>query len=365
VIHFVVGTRAQLFKLAPIMLECDRRRLDWRWIYTAQHRETIQQTLEMFGLPAPDYVVVGWETEASSMGRMSRWFAAMLLSLPKSRRILAGNSGRRHVLVTHGDTFTTWLGALMARVTRTKVMHVESGLRSFNLRQPFPEELNRLITFRLADYYACPGPDAVQNLARYKGIKIDTGTNTQADTLRFGLEHSDEVAIDVPDDPYVVATIHRYENIFRRARFEQIITELEAVSRRFLVLFIRHPATELQLEKLALLERLEQNDRVRLLPRLEYLPFVKLIRRAEFVITDGGGNQQELSYLGKPTLIFRDEVEGAEGVGKNAVVSKLADAVITQFLDNYKAYEQPLRLPDHSPSEMIVDFLEKRGFGTS
>lgn len=362
-IHCVVGTRAQLFKLAPVMLECERRRLAWRWIYTVQHRDTIEQTLQMFGLPEPDRIVVPWETEAKSMGSMAHWFGRMLLALPRSRGMLAGQTGPRHCVVTHGDTFTTWFGALMGKLTRTPVMHVESGLRSFNLRQPFPEELNRRITFRLSDFYACPGPQAVANLRSFKGVKLDTGTNTQADTLRFGLENADKAAVDVPTEAFVVATIHRYENIFDRRRFERIIDLLELIATRFRVLFIRHPATELQLEKLDLRSRLEVNTRIDLLPRLEYLPFVKLIRNADFVVTDGGGNQQELSYLGKPTLIFRDAVEGGEGIGTNAIVSKLDEQVVRTFLEEYPSYSRPLQLPAHSPSALIVDFLAERGFG--
>ena len=90
-IHFVVGTRAQLFKLAPVMLECEERDLDWRWVYTAQHRDTIERTAELFRLPPPDHVVVGWKTEAKSMGRMGLWFARRLTSLLRSREILGGN----------------------------------------------------------------------------------------------------------------------------------------------------------------------------------------------------------------------------------------------------------------------------------
>lgn len=362
-IHFVVGTRAQLLKLAPVMLECERRSLAWRWVYTAQHRDTVQQTLETFGLPQPDYVVVKWDTEAKSFGTMARWFGRMLLALPRSRHILDQRTGRRHVVLTHGDTFTTWLGALMGVFTRTKVMHVESGLRSFNLRKPFPEELNRLATFWLADYYACPGRWAVENLSKHRGVKLNTGANTQIDTLRFGLAHADDAAVDLPTERFAVATIHRYENIFDADRFRRIISELELISKQLLVVFIRHPATELQLEKLGLAEMLARNPRVRMMPRLEYLPFLKFVRAAEFVVSDGGGNQEELSYLGKPTLILRDETERKEGIGENAVVAGLDTASIRTFIDGYKAYERELKLPDVWPSAVIVDFLEERGFG--
>jgi UDP-N-acetylglucosamine 2-epimerase (non-hydrolysing) len=363
VIHFVIGTRAQLLKLAPVMLECERRGLDWRWIYTAQHRETVRETLAAFSLPPPAYVVVGWQTEAQSIGNMSRWFLRMLRSLPRSRKILAGQTGPAHVVLTHGDTFTTWLGALIGVLTRTPVMHVESGLRSFDLLHPFPEEINRLITFRLASYYACPGEWAVANLRRYGGEKLDTGSNTQVDTLRLGLERSDEAQIELPSEPYIVVSIHRYENIFRRGRLERIVEELELLSARFRILFIQHPATRLQVEKLGFRARLESNERISMLPRLEYLAFVKAVRNSEFVITDGGGNQEELSYLGKPTLLFRDETERQEGLGENVVLSKLDRATIDAFVGNYKTVARDERVPDHSPARTIVSFLVERGFG--
>lgn len=362
-IHFVVGTRAQLFKLAPLMLECDKRNLAWRWVYTAQHRDTIQNTIELFRLSPPDNVVVRWRTEAKSMGRMGVWFLRMLAALPRSRRILAGHTGKRHVVLTHGDTFTTWFGALFGRLTRTPVMHVESGLRSFDLRRPFPEELNRLITFRLAQYYACPGEWAVRNLARMRGVKIDTGSNTQVDTLRFGLSQVDDVVFDAPSTPYVVASLHRYENIFDRERLGRIVEELEGIAVDFVVLFVQHPATKAQLEKLRLDERLGRNERISLLPRLEYLQFLKAVRSAQFVVTDGGGNQEELAYLGKPTLILRDETERHEGLGQNAVLAGIDHERIRAFVNAYQSYARPEALPPAEPSKVIVDFLEAQGFG--
>jgi UDP-N-acetylglucosamine 2-epimerase (non-hydrolysing) len=363
VIHFVVGTRAQLLKLAPVMVECERRGLEWRWVYTAQHRDTVQQIVETFGLPEPAYVVVKWDTEAKSKASMARWMSRMLMALPRSSRVLARRTGPRNVVVTHGDTFTTWLAALMGRLTRTRVLHVESGLRSFNLREPFPEEINRLITFRLANYYACQDEEAIHNLRRRKGIKFNTHGNTQIDTLRFGIEHSSSIVVDVPDQPFAVATIHRYENIFDADRLRRIVTEIKQIAAGRIVLFIQHPATRIQLEKLGLLGELEQAPGVRLLPRLEYLPFIATVRRAEFVISDGGGNQVELYYLGKPTLIFRDDVEQQEGIGDNAVLSRLDPDVIRDFLAGYPSLAREPRLPDTSPTATIVDFLVEHHFG--
>ena len=363
-IHFVVGTRAQLLKLAPIMVECRRRSLQWRWIYSAQHRETFEQLLATFELPPPDHVLVRWDDEARSVGSMGRWFVRMIAATAHPRRALAGQVGPKHVVVTHGDTFTTWFGALLGKLTRTPVLHVESGLRSFNIRKPFPEELNRIVTFYLADLYACQDEEAIHNLHRHRGFKFDTNGNTQIDTLRFGLANSDRVDVDVPDVPYAVVTLHRYENIFDAERFTRIVDLLLHIADRVDLVFIRHPATQLQLVKLGFLERLEAHPRIHLRPRLEYLPFIKAVRGAEFVVTDGGGNQVELAYLGKPTLIFRDEVEQREGIGENAVVSRLDPAVVDDFLARYEDLGRPVALPDSSPTKTIVDVLEARGFGT-
>jgi UDP-N-acetylglucosamine 2-epimerase (non-hydrolysing) len=365
VIHFVVGTRAQLFKLAPIMLECNDRDLSWRWIYTAQHRETIAGTVEMFGLPAPDCVLVDWETEAKSVGRMVRWFATMLLALPRARRVLVGETGSDHVVVTHGDTFTTWLGALFGTLTRTKVLHVESGLRSFHLFQPFPEEINRLIVFRLSSFLACPNSGAVANVRRYKGEAFDTGGNTQIDTLRFGLDHLDDAEIEVPDEPFAVATIHRYENVYKRERFAEIVSILERAARDRVVLFVRHPVTDMRLQKHGLRERLEADPRIRLLPRLPYLSSLRLVTQADFVVSDGGGNQEELSYLGIPTLIMREATERPEGLGANAVLAGSDAKAIDDFLEDPSRFRRPRSLPTASPTAAIVDFLVERGFGST
>jgi UDP-N-acetylglucosamine 2-epimerase (non-hydrolysing) len=294
---------------------------------------------------------------------MGRWFARMILATMRPRRALAGLVGPRHVVVTHGDTFTTWFGALLGRLTRTPVLHVESGLRSFNLRKPFPEELNRIVTFRLSNLYACQDAEAIANLKRRKGYKFNTNGNTQIDTLRFGLANSDRVDVDVPEGEYAVVTLHRYENIFDAERFTRIVALLRRIADDIQLVFIQHPATRLQLEKLGLLEQLTAHGRIHMRPRLEYLPFIKAVRGAEFVVTDGGGNQLELAFLGKPTLIFRDEVEQREGIGETAVVSRLDPAVVDDFLGRYRDFARPVSLPDSSPTEIIVDVLEERGFG--
>lgn len=360
-IHVVIGTRAQLFKMTPVMLECERRGLEWRWIYAAQHRDTFAQTLEFFGLPPADHTIVDWDTEAKTVSKMLVWTSRMSVALARSRRILAGLTGSDHIVLTHGDTTTTVFGALLGRLTGTTVMHVESGLRSHNILNPFPEELNRLLTFRLASYYACPGDWAVANVARYRGVKVNTHENTQLDVLAYGLEHLDRASLEVPDEPYVVLSSHRFENLYNRDRFRRIIETAERAAERFPVLLPQHPVTAGQITRQGYRSRLESNPNIRLLPRLEYENYLKAIVGSEFVMTDGGGNQEELYHLGKPTLILRTGTERQEGLGETAVVSGLDQEVIADFMEHYPRYRRPRAVREASPTRIIVDSIERFG----
>ena len=364
-IHFVIGTRAQLFKMAPIMKECDKQGLQWRWVYTAQHKDTIENTTKVFGIKSPDYILFNWDTEAKTMSKVWFWFFKSLLQLRKGKKILDGYTGKSNIVLTHGDTLTTWWGALLGRLNRCKVMHVESGLRSFNLFKPFPEEINRLITFRLSDVYACPGDWAVENLKKYKGEKINTKENTQMDVLRFGLKNCDNAKLDFRvKKPFAVASLHRYENIFKEERFIEIIDRTEDIAKKFHVYWVQHPATKEQLNKLsALKKRLTGNKNVTLLPRLEYLQFIKLVKDSEFVITDGGGNQEELYHMGKPTLLFRNETERKEGLDETAVISKLDKNIINDFLKSYDKYKRPAFQKTAYPSKIIVNYLKDHKYG--
>lgn len=345
------------------MQACIKGGLSWRWVYTAQHKETIQNSLDTFKLPAPDYTVMKWSTEAKTIGSMGKWLGTVLLALLKGKKILAGFVGKQHIVLTHGDTFSTWWGALLGKLNGCRVMHVEAGLRSFNLFKPFPEEINRLITFRLSDYYACPGDWACDNLAKYKGEKINTQMNTQIDALNFGIKLSEKSDFHPPKTKYVVASVHRYENIFNQDRFNKIIDLVELIAREYKVLFVQHPATAVQIEKLNLGGRFEKIRNLILLPRLEYLQFLKAVNHSEFVATDGGGNQEELYFMGKPTLLFRAESERQEGLGDTAVLSKYRVSVVKDFIQNYRKYSRPPVSVKTPPSERIVGFLKGKGYG--
>ncbi len=318
----------------------------------------MEATIKTFGLPQPDYVVVKWETEAKTMGKMSQWLIRCMGSLASGKKILAGYRGKKNIIVTHGDTITTWWAALLGRLNRTRVMHIEAGMRSGKLFDPFPEEINRIITGWLSHIHICPDQQSADNLKRYTGEKVNLTLNTQADTIAFGLSHCENDPYVLPENKYVVASLHRYENIFNKDRFTHIISLLELIAKEFTLCVVMHPATVIQIDKLNLRKRLEDNPNIELIPRLEYLPFIKLIDHSEFVVTDGGGNQEELYFMGKPTLLFRYATERPDHIGYTTELSELKESIVQSFMDNYQDYQQERKQIDFSPSEKIVDRLE-------
>jgi UDP-N-acetylglucosamine 2-epimerase (non-hydrolysing) len=260
------------------------------------------------------------------------------------------------IVLVHGDTFSTAIGALIGKLAGLKVGHVESGLRSFNLLQPFPEELTRLVTFRLTDYYFCPGGWAVSNLSKYRGEKIDTEYNTLLDSLAAAVAMLPDLPGDhVPKKPYGIVTLHRFENFRDHASALRCVELVERVAKRHFLLFILHKPTERNLRLHGLYDRLAENPNIELRPRYDYFHFVKLLWDAKLVLSDGGSNQEECFYLGKPTLLVRNVTERREGLDRNVVVSKFDPAVVDAFLDDLARYSFPPLVVQLSPSRRIVE----------
>ncbi len=352
VIHVVLGTKAQLVKMAPIMVRLREREIAYRFVHTGQHQATMGEMLTEFGLKPPD-VVLHSGRDVVSLPQMAGWTAKILWQCLTRRREIFGDDPRGIVLV-HGDTFSTLLGALMGKVARLRVGHVESGLRSFRFFHPFPEEITRLLTFRLSDSLYCPGSWALSNVEKHGSERIDTGCNTLADTLALALA-LDRSQQHVPSEPYALVSLHRYENVFHRERFESLLDAVEELAETRRMLFILHPPTERQLDKLGLRARLEAHPKIELRPRYTYFDFVTLLEGAAFVVTDGGSIQEESSYLGLPCLLMRRATERQEGLGENVVLSNFDRDVIRRFGANPDAHRRlPLAGQQH-PSDVIVE----------
>ena len=354
-IYVVVGTRGQLIKMAPLMVSMQKEGMDYEFIYTMQHRETINKLLTDFQIKDPD-IVISSKFEANTRTKFLRWWLKMISQALSPKKIFNENG----LVLTHGDTVTTVWAAVVGKLAGSKVAHVESGLRSFNIFKPFPEELMRLITFYFSDVYFCPNDWAINNLKKFKGDKVNLGMNTLYDSVRIAINSN--VKVDMPKEKYVVVSIHRFENIFSK-RFEDVIIPLlERVSNEgFILVFILHPPTREILKKnnMKLYKRLEDNKRILLKERYPYFEFIKLLNKSEFVITDGGSNQEELSYLGKPALLFREVTERIEGLGENVVISNFDTEIVMGFVRNYRERQTSFKDITIFPSQVILNYLKK------
>lgn len=354
-IHVFVGTKAQLIKMAPIMIELQRRNIAYNFIFSGQHQATVKNIRDEFAIKDPDITLYGGK-DITGIFQMFLWGIRILFfTLWNRHKVWQGD--RNGIVLNHGDTFSTLLGSVLARVCGQRSAHVESGLRSFNLFHPFPEEVTRLLTFQFSNIYFAPGDWALGNLKQYRGVKVNTVQNTLLDSLRVS-ESAVEVAnVEIPDYPYAVVSLHRFENIFSKDKLTEIVDLLLQISKKTNLLFILHKPTEKKLEQHQLRAKLEACSNIELRPRYSYFQFIKLIKKATLVITDGGSNQEECFYLGKPCIIMRATSERREGLGENAVICNYRYPEIEQVIDNLASYEIVADQSTVSPTSIIVDQL--------
>jgi UDP-N-acetylglucosamine 2-epimerase (non-hydrolysing) len=362
VILVVFGTTGELIKLAPVLLRLDDRRGEYLLATTGQQVEQIPSFLEQFGLRPPDV----WLARGAGGRdlRVSRdipgWLRSVGVSFARRRAQLrhALRAGpRRPLVLVHGDTMTTVLGATMGRSLRVPVAHIESGLRSFDLRHPFPEELNRRLATSLARIHYAPGPWATSNLVGTD--VVDTGSNTIRDSL--GLVAPGEPPFALPPEPFGIVSLHRFELLNGRRLLTTTVRALADAAQRTPLLFVDHPVTSAALARFGL-EALFDTTRLVRVPRLRFFDFVRVERRAAFVVTDSGGSQEECYYLDVPCLLHRVRTERREGLGENAVLSGMRIDVLRDFLQDPTRFRRRTPLPAASPSDVIVDDLDRRGF---
>ena len=357
----LIGTKAQFIKMAPVLIEMDRRGLPYRLVYTGQHSETFADLERSFGVRRPDAVLVPNFEADTHIGFVEWTWRFWVASLrPSSRALLRGCSAA----LVHGDTASTFFGAILARLFGIPVVHIEAGLRSESLSDPFPEEIIRRWVSRLARVHLCPDRTAVRNLHRAKGVIVDTGGNTLWDSLQAALDRQPPHLVAVDEaGPYCIVSIHRNENLSRRETFDFLMRQVQAVARRIRVRFVVHPATRKKLMSTGWWEVLDGSERITLVPRMDYFSFVGLLRNARFLMTDGGSNQEEAAMLGMPCLLLRKHTERPDGLGEGVVLSGLSEDVISDFVEaNLGSAWTMKKLQGDSPSSRAVDALQQHDF---
>ena len=356
----VFGTTGELIKLAPVLLRLEERGHRYLLATTGQQVEQIPSFLAQFGLPQPDL----WLAKGSHgrdlrvSGDIPGWLATVGRSFVRHRarlrRRLTTGPGEPLVLV-HGDTMTTVLGAAIGRVLRAPVAHIESGLRSFDLRHPFPEELNRRLATRFAHVHYAPGPWAAANLGG--GDVVDTGSNTIRDSLR--LVSDGDPPFPLPRGPFGIVSLHRFELLNNRALLTRTLEVLAEAGTRTPLFFVDHSVTVAAIERFGLERLFDETSFVRV-ERLRFFDFVRVERECAFVVTDSGGSQEECFYLDLPCLVHRVRTERREGLGENVVLSAMRTDVLQAFLAAPELHRRRSALPSRSPSDVIVADLERR-----
>ena len=322
-ILFVFGTRPEVIKLAPIMLEMKKYPDKYKIIIcnTEQQKELSNQTLSYFGLQAD--INLDCMKENQSLTEIQ---SRILTSLDK-----VYSDYKIDATIVQGDTMTVLCGALTSFYHKIPVFHVEAGLRSYDIYEPFPEEIMRQMTSRVADLHFAPTEKNRQALLKedIKENKIHVTGNTVIDalfclsekTINSAKEFFDEQNIKI-DDKLVLITVHRREN--HGERIDKIIDAIEHLSKKYSdhkFIIPVHPNPNVRCK---IHTRLGDYPNIYLQKPLDYPNLVYLMKHAKLILTDSGGIQEEAPSFGCPTLVMRYETERQEGI--NAGVSVLVGA---------------------------------------
>lgn len=364
VIAAVYGTTAEIIKLAPILLTLRDQDIPVVSLCTAQQSTQISPVLEQFGLPHPD-VWLAHGRRGRDLERQQDippWLLTVAFNFAKRYRSLRRRlraSGRPIVLV-HGDTMTTVIGAVLARALGADAAHVEAGLRSHDWRNPFPEELNRRAVAHIANVHFAPGAVAALNLAHVRGRVIDTRANTVRDAFMAAPRLVDP-RVPLPDGHFGIVSLHRHELIDNRDRFTGVLTLLSQASQSTPLLFIDHAVTAARIADYDLTDLFDETNFVRI-PKLEYFAFVTLLKAARFVVTDSGGLQEECAVINMPCAVYREVSERMDGLGSNALLCGGDDDALRDFLKDPGRFHVAVESTFERPSDVIVRFLVDEGY---
>lgn len=333
----IFGTRPEAIKMAPLVKELERREeIESKVCVTAQHREMLDQVLELFDIK-PDFDLNIMKTKQTLTGITSRVLEGLEEVFKEEKP---------DMILVHGDTTTTFAGSLAAFYQQIKVGHVEAGLRTFNKYFPFPEEMNRKLTGSLADLHFAPTKGSKENLLR-EGINASdvyvTG-NTVIDAMKHTVEddyifENEELNNIDFSKKVIMITAHRRENWGEGIQniciaLNKIVEQNEDVELVYLVHL--NPVV-----KDVVYERLGGKERIHLLSPLDTKETHNLMNKSFMVMTDSGGLQEEAPHLAKPVLVLRDVTERPEAVEAGTV--KLVGTNIDQIVSEAN---ELLRNPD-------------------
>ena len=320
----IFGTRPEAIKMAPLVKELERREeIKSIVCVTAQHREMLDQVLKTFNIK-PDY-----DLDIMQQGQtLSDITSRVIYGLEKVIKEVKPN-----IVLVHGDTTTTFAGALAAFYNQVDIGHVEAGLRTWKKYSPYPEEMNRQMVGVMADMHFAPTETSKNSLLKEnKPIdKIYVTGNTAIDALSTTVkkDYSHQIFNWVGNDRLILVTAHRRENLGEPMR--GMFKAIKRITDEFNDVKVIYPVHLNPKVRIVAKEVLGDNSKVKLIEPLEVIDFHNFIAKSYLILTDSGGIQEEAPSLGKPVLVLRDTTERPEGI--EAGTLKLAGT------DEEKIYE--------------------------
>lgn len=372
-ILLVFGTRPEAIKMAPLVKEFqkDTEHFETKVCVTAQHRQMLDQVLEVFGI-TPDYDLNIMAPNQDLYDITSK----VLLGLRDVLQDFAPD-----VVLVHGDTTTSMAASLAAFYRQIAVAHVEAGLRTYDMLSPWPEEMNRQVTDRICTYYFAPTGQSRQNLLRenIEEKKIFVTGNTVIDALlmavdiiatKTGMEEQihkeiQEKGYTVGERDYILVTGHRRENFGEG--FLHICKAIRELASKYPDIDIVYPVHLNPNVQKPVYELLSGLDNVFLISPLDYLPFIYAMQHSILLLTDSGGVQEEAPSLGKPVLVMRNTTERPEAVeaGTVKLVGTDAETIVGNVVELLRNKELYKRMSEtHNPygdgqaCERIVNALK-------
>lgn len=361
-LFFFLGTEAELMKMFKVISLARQEGFDCKIISNGQNIIKDSPFLPMAGGDI-DIDISRYASKAKNTLGYLKWF----IKTEKAGKHILGELYKRHgkencLLVVHGDTLTTLMGARIAHKIGMDYVHVESGPRSHHWLSPFPEEIDRYYSSLHSVINFCPKDDyAAYAEQKFKGKAVSTVYNTGIETLHYALETNRKNNAARPmAEPYFILAIHRQENLLSKTFMRNTIEHINSLCKKIKCVFIYHVQTYDALVRFGLWDDITANKNIEIVERLPYCDFINHVYYSEFVIADGCGNQQEFYYLGKPYLIMRTEVEeGSEGIGENAKYFKGDYHQIDQFYETYHDYIRPAIKPEVLPSKIIIESIKQ------
>ena len=358
----IFGTRPEAIKMAPLVKEIEKNSdtLESVVCVTAQHRQMLDQVLELFDIK-PDF-------DLNIMKENQNLWSLTSDVLLKTKEVI--EQVKPDVVLAHGDTTTSMASALSAFYAKIPVGHVEAGLRTFDKYYPFPEEINRVFTDSICTYHFAPTEMSCQNLikSQISSEHIYKTGNTVIDALLYTVKNYKEEVEGLklnPDLKTILLTSHRRENFGEPIRnICRAILELISKYKDIEVVYPVHPNPNV---RKPVYEILGEKERIHLIEPLEYAQFCTLMKKSHIILTDSGGVQEEAPSLGKPVLVLRDTTERPEAVEYGTVKLVGADTekiikTTSLLLDDEKEYKKMSEAinpyGDGLASKRIVDVLK-------